>query len=439
MKNKIGIIIAREYAERVSKKSFIITTILMPVLMLLLMVAPALIMSYTSPEAKTIGVIDRTGQIFPLLESSENIKLVNSDLPVDSVTAGNMNGECSGYLVIADNAILNPGTTAIRLYVDGPTTMELEQYLTNEVGHAIETVRLKSYDINNLQEILDNVQANVTLVTQRTDKAEGEETISGTISFAIGLVMAFVLYMFLIMYGQMVMTSIIEEKNNRVLELVVTSVRPFQLMMGKILGVGLVAVTQVLIWGVLLLLMAVFVVPMVMPEAAMADMASFQAGTLDTGADDYEIISAFASVTNVNFIIQMLVYTTIFLLGGFLLYASIFAAIGSAVDNVQDASQLTSFAMIPIILALVCSTSIANAPMSPMATWLSIIPFTSPMVMMTRIPFGIPTWEIVVSIIVLFASFALLVWFAGKIYRVGIFMYGKKPTIKDLIRWARYK
>lgn len=439
MKNKIGIIISREYAERVSKKSFIITTILMPVLMLLLMVAPALIMNFTTQEAKTIGVIDRTGVVFPLLESSENIQLVNSDLPVDSIKAGATSGSCSGYLIIGEDAVVNPQSTAIRLFMDGPTTMEMEQYLTGQVSNAIETVRLQSYDINNLQEILENVKANVTLITQRTDKADNAETMSGSISFAIGLVMAFVLYMFLIMYGQMVMTSIIEEKNNRVLELVVTSVRPFQLMMGKILGVGLVAVTQVVIWGVLLALMAAFVVPMVMPETAMEQMASYQAGTMDVTAENYEMISTIASLTSVGFIVEMVIYTTIFLLGGFLLYASIFAAIGSAVDNVQDASQLTSFAMIPIIIALICSTSIANAPMSTMATWLSIIPFTSPMVMMTRIPFGIPTWEIVVSIVVLFVSFALMVWLAGKIYRVGIFMYGKKPTIKDLIRWAKYK
>ena len=247
------------------------------------------------------------------------------------------------------------------------------------------------------------------------------------VSFFIGLIMTFILYMFLIMYGQMVMTSIIEEKTNRVLELVVSSVRPMDLMLGKIFGIALVAVVQIVIWGVLLCAMSLFVMPAVMPTDAAA-----------AGADP-ELMAAVQHYSSVGFILSLFGYILVFLIGGFLFYASIFAAIGSAVDNVQDASQLTSFAVIPIVIGLLVGMAAGNDPNSQLALWGSMIPLTSPMVMLMRIPFGIPAWQIWVSVAVLYVSFVFMVWVAAKIYRVGIFMYGKKPNIKDLIRWARYK
>ena len=253
--------------------------------------------------------------------------------------------------------------------------------------------------------------------------------------------MAFVLYMFLLMYGQMVMTSIIEEKTNRVLELVVSSVKPVYLMLGKIIGVGLVAVVQIIIWGVLLCLVSAFLLPALIPADVMTQAAMSQAGTLQASADsiDPEMLNAIGLVTSWSFIAKIFGYMLIFLIGGFLFYASIFAAIGSAVDNVQDASQLTSFAVIPIIIGLVIGMTVGTDPNSTLAFWSSIIPFTSPMVMLMRLPFDIPSWQVWLSIGLLYLSFIAMVWVAAKIYRIGIFMYGKKPTIKDLIRWARYK
>lgn len=253
--------------------------------------------------------------------------------------------------------------------------------------------------------------------------------------------MAFILYMFLLMYGQMVMTSIIEEKNNRVLELVVTSVKPMQLMLGKILGVGLVAVVQVVIWGVLLCLISAFVVPAILPESITQQVDMLNAGTLDAAAatTDIDLLQAISVLGSVWFIAKLFGYILLFLVGGFLFYASIFAAIGSAVDNIQDASQLQSFAVLPIIVGLIIGMAAAADPNTPLAFWSSVIPFTSPMVMLIRIPFDIPGWEIWVSVAALYLSFVLMAWFAAKIYRVGIFMHGKKPSLKDLIRWANYK
>lgn len=445
MKSNIGIIIGREFSERVAKKSFLITTLLMPVFMLVLMVAPALIMQFSSPSEKTIAVADRSGLIFgPLAEKAaeaEYLTLTRADnTPVDSLVADT---RYDGVLFIGDDIVDNPSNAVLYLHDAG--SLELEGTIASTIEKVVEDRRLEAYNIADLDRILDEVKADVTLTTRRVDEEQGErDSLSSDISFGIGLFMTFVLYMFLLLYGQMVMTSIIEEKNNRVLELVVSSVKPVQLMLGKIIGVGLVAVVQVAIWAVLICLMAAFLLPALLPADVAAQMAAAQAGgatqaMADGSGTSLEALQAFSLLTSVGYILKIFLYLTVFLIGGFLFYASIFAAIGSAVDNIQDASQLQSFAILPIILALVFSMTVASDPNSPLAFWLSVIPFTSPMVMMARIPFDIPQWQIWTSAAVLYASFVAMAWVAGKVYRVGIFMYGKKPTVKDLVRWARYK
>ena len=238
------------------------------------------------------------------------------------------------------------------------------------------------------------------------------------------------------------MQSVIEEKNNRVLEVVVSSVRPFDLMLGKILGVALVAVVQVLIWGVLIFAVGAIVLPQLMPAEMMAGVQAMQQGMPDAAAMgdmDPEMLQAVAAVTDTGYILKIFVCLLLFVFGGYLLYSAMFAAVGSAVDNVQDASQLQMPVTLPIILALLMMLAVIKDPNSSLAFWFSIIPFTSPVVMMARIPYDIPLWEIVLSLVVLYASFVAMVWFAGKIYRVGIFMYGKKPTFKELLKWVRYK
>ncbi len=437
MKSNISIIIGREFKERVAKKSFIVTTILMPVLMLAFMAAPALIMSLSSPENRTLAVIDNSGIVLPALveHQPENLVLVPTAEPLDSAIRSD---RYNGVLVIGADVAASPKAS---LYMHDASSVELESMLASRIEDAMRDQKLKSYNIDNLQQILDETETNVNLSTIRVDdKGEGEST-SSFLSFGIGLFSTFILYMFLLMYGQMVMTSIIEEKSNRVLELVVSSVKPTQLMLGKILGVGLVAVVQVIIWAILLGAMSMIVMPMLVPDAVMSQVNALNAGTLDTASAsvDVDMLQAISYFGSPVAILSIFGYLLLFLIGGFLFYASIFAAIGSAVDNIQDASQLQSFAVLPIILALVFSFTVAQEPNSTLAVWLSMIPFTSPMVMLCRIPFSIPGWEIAVSVAILYLSFVVMAWISGKIYRVGIFMYGKKPNIKDLIRWARYK
>lgn len=433
----VGIIIRREYLERVKKKSFIFTTLLMPILMLALMVIPTLIMTMSEPEMRNIAVVDRTGRIYPAL--SDKGTITYRQAKTDSINQLLADEAVDAVLVIPDNAM--EGTGMMKLYNKNASSITVETEITDQVNDIIEQQNLRSYDIENLSEILDAVKSNVTLQNIRAEEDGAMSESSTGLSYILGIILTFMLYMLILLYGQMVMTSIIEEKNNRVLELIVSSVSSTKLMLGKICGIGLVAVTQIVLWGVLLALISAFVVPMVMSTQMAADLAAMQAGGVDTSTlvTDIDILQAMSLIGDPMYIINLFVLLLLFLIGGFMLYAAIYAAIGSAVDNIQDASQLQSLVIIPIVFGMIFGMSAGTDPSSGIAVWTSIIPFTSPMVMMARVPFGIPVWEIVVSLVVLYISFFLMVWVAAKIYRVGIFMYGKKPTVKELIKWVSYK
>ena len=438
MNSKIGIIIAREFLQRVTKKSFIITTILFPVLMIGLMIAPALIMAFSTTETKEIYVIDHSGIVAQNLKSSDEVSFVIADEGAPDTLR--THGNSYGVLFIGNNIVEKPGN--VQLYTGEASSMAVERTITSQMEEIIKDEKLKQYNIENINEILRNVETTVTLQTFRTDSDNEESTSSSSmVSYAIGTLLSLVLYMFLLMYGQMVMTSIIEEKNNRVLEVMVSSVEPTQVMVGKILGIGSVAVTQIAIWGVLISSAVGILLPMLLPADIMAQATALNAGTLDSSASnvDADLLGVIAAAGNVAYIVKLFALMAAFLLGGFLFYASMFAAIGSAVDNIQDASQLQTAAIMPIIIALVISMSVATDPNSPLAFWTSLVPFTSPMIMMMRIPFGIATWEIALSLGILYISIIGMIWIAAKIYRVGIFMYGKKPSLKELIRWINYK
>lgn len=438
--SNISIIIQREFNERVRKKSFIITTLLMPVLMIALMAAPALIMQFSRGDEKVIAVIDESGLIAPKLESDEEIRFETTELPTEE--ARRELTEKFGVLWIGGDILENSNN--VRLYANSSSSLALESNITGQIERILETEKLKAYNIENLSQILEQVETKVVMQTFRNDKSQEEDAQaqSSAVATGLGYVLGFILYMFLLIYGAMVMQSVIEEKNNRVLEVMVSSVRPFDLMMGKILGVASVAVVQVLIWGVLIVGVGALVMPHLMPEEVMAGAQAMQQGMPDAAAMtdmNPEMLQAVAAMTNLGYIVKIFVSLLLFVFGGYLLYSAMFAAVGSAVDNVQDASQLQMPITLPIILALLMMLAVIKDPNSPMAFWFSIIPFTSPVVMMARIPYDIPLWEILLSLAVLYASFIGMVWFAAKIYRVGIFMYGKKPTLREMLRWVRYK
>ena len=438
--SNISIIIQREFNERVRKKSFIITTLLMPLLMVALMAAPALIMQFSRGDEKRIAVIDESGLVAPRLESDEELRFEPTDLTTEE--ARRTLTDRFGVLRIGGDILENPSD--VKLYANSSSSLSVESSITDQIERILEAEKLKRYNIDNLQQILDEVKTTVTLQTFRNDKSQEEETHaqSSTVATVTGYVLGFILYMFLLIYGQMVMQSVIEEKNNRVLEVMVSSVRPFDLMMGKILGIASVAVVQVAIWGVLICGIGAAVMSHLMPSDVMASAQAMQQGMPDAAAAsgmDPEMLQAVAAITDLGYIVRIFVCLLLFVFGGYLFYSAMFAAVGSAVDNVQDASQLQTPITLPIILALLMMFAVIRDPNSQMAFWFSVIPFTSPIVMIVRIPYDIPLWEIALSLAVLYASFVGMVWFAAKIYRVGIFMYGKKPTLGELFKWVRYK
>ncbi|MBQ5875276.1 MAG: ABC transporter permease [Alistipes sp.] len=435
--NTIGIIISREFNERVRKKSFIITTILMPLLMIGMMAAPTLMMLFAKGDQKSLVVLDQSGIIAPSLEGDDEITFTPMDITLDEARA---DSNIFGVLWIGSDVVDNPSN--VKLYTNSSSSMSLESNLASQMEKVIERERLKRYDIENLEQIMKDVKVKVSFTTFRNDlseEGEDEEATSSSIAYMLGLVLGMMLYMFLIIYGSMVMTSVIEEKGSRVLDVLVSSVSPFQLMMGKILGVASVAVTQIAIWGVLVCGIGAVVLPALMPEDVMQTVEAVQMGQMTSvEADiDADLLSAVSLATDVGGLVMMFVWLLLFLVGGFLFYSAMFAAVGSAVDSIQDANQLQTPITVPIILALILAMSVFNDPNSTLAFWGSIIPFTSPVVMMARVPFGIPTWQIVLSLVLLYASVVAMAWAAGKIYRVGIFMHGKKPSFKELMSWIR--
>jgi ABC-2 type transport system permease protein len=417
--NKLSLVIKREFMQRVKRKSFIITTLLMPILMIGLMCVPAVIAVVSEPEAKIIAVVDNSNIIGESLQDNEYVNFIAAD-KTSNIDSLKNDKEYYGVLVIGENVVDDPSN--VTLFMHEASSLGLDATISNQLKDRIENVRLQKYNIDNLKEILNDIEADVTIQNIRLDQDESES--SSELAYILGMAMVYILYMFVLLYGQMVMNSIIEEKNNRVLEVMVSSVSPTILMLGKILGIGLVAVTQILIWAALIIGSSAWILPGIISDIATSDSS---------------ILSIVNILGDAGYITSLFAYLILFLIGGFLLYASIFAAIGSSVDNVQDAGQLASIPTFCTIIGLVVGVSVIMDPTSTLATITSIIPITSPLVMIARIPFGIPTWEIITSLIVLYISFMVFVWLAAKIYRVGIFMYGKKPTFAELIRWAKYK
>ena len=438
----IGLIIGREFRERVYKKSFIITTLVMPLLMLLLSAAPALIMEFADTETRKITVVDESNIIAPRLVSNDSavFTISNSDV-AETLISASKDEENFGVLHIGADILEN--TNSARLYTSSSSSMMLEEEIASQIEDIIEQERLKAYNIENLDEILEQVKASVHLTTLRTDKEEDAAASSAIISSTVGLILGFMLYFILVIYGAMVMQSVIEEKSSRILEVMVSTVKPFEMLMGKIFGVALVAALQIVVWGVLVVVISAVVMPAVMPTELLESAKQAQMGVDIAALASQqnlapEMISAVSSLMNVGNVAMTLVLVLLFTIGGFLLYASLYAAVGASVDQAQDAQQLTTPITIPIIIAFVVTMMIMKDPNSPIVFWCSMIPFTSPVVMVARIPSGIPAWEIATSLVALYATFVLCVWGAAKIYKIGIFMHGSKPSLRDLWRWLKY-
>lgn len=427
MSSKINLIIQREFNQRVRKRSFIITTILMPLLMVGIMAVPVLIALYgSSPSAtREIVVIDSSGIVAPALRNEQGLAFQATSMPYDSArTAAEYSG-AYGFLVVGPQIVENP--SELTLYTRESSTLAIESNIREQVRQVIYQKRVEEANVPGLDSILQRLQVRTALATYRIDAQAGEDgevrESSSAASMAISYFMGFIIYMFIFIYGAAIMQGVIEEKSNRIVEVIVSSVKPFQLMMGKIIGMALVALTQFAIWVVLI-------------GGTMIAIRYFAIGSTD--AMPAELGAIVKSLDGI-YLLKMAGAFLVFFTGGYLLYASMFAAVGSAVENAQDTQQLQLPITIPLILAIVVMMNVMRDPTSTLAFWFSIIPFTSPIIMIARMPYGVPMWEIALSAVLLYATFLLIVSLAAKIYRTGIFMYGKKPTLGEMLRWIRYK
>ena len=433
--NKTFIIIQREFATRIKKKSFIILTILMPFIFAALIFLPLWLATIKSDEQKTVMVIDKTEQYAECFKDNASYHFEIGEKNDDKYYEEDSDVEA--VILIKSDLRINPKD--ITIYSRREVPADLLNITSSALNDKIRKDKLAAYDVPGLDNIINDVQEEIVIPTVKRDEV-GTETSSNTyVAMIAGFLTTFMIYMFVMTYGSMVMQSVMEEKTNRIVELMISSVKPFQLMMGKIVGCALVGFVQMIIWGIMLaIILAVCGIMFGMqaqpaPETTMAMMAgpTPQIPTSETEA----MVSALMNLPY----LEMSVMFVIYFIGGYLLYASFFAAVGASVNEQEDSSQFIMPVVIIMVFGLYAAMYSAENTNGPLAFWTSMFPLTSPIVMMVRIPFDVPLWQELLSIFILFGTSILFVWFSGKIYRVGILMYGKKPSVKEMIKWIRYK
>ena len=445
-----GIIISREYLNKVKKKSFIWTTLLVPILVAGLTIGIMVAMMNTKEKTKTIAVVDESGIVLPYLTDSETIHYQPlQGVALDSIKTNLASYGFDGVLSVGQLDTLEK-TVPADLYSPKPFGMELVDNINARINRAVEDYRIASYHIEGLDQILKDVKANIRLRSY-TVSDSGEEKISEAGVYSIlSMILGIFLFMFITLFGGMVMSSVIEEKASRVVEVLVSSVKATELMFGKIIGIALVALTQFLLWIVLsVAIISIGGAVIGFDKLAGGDATEMVSSMGGVDAEQLEAVTAQVSeesglstvvstLTNIPWG-QLIGLFLVYFVFGYLLYASMFAAIGSAVENEGDTQQLQLPLTIPLMLAYIIALYAFRAPDSSIAFWGSIIPFTSPIVMISRLPFGVPAWEIILSIVLLVLTFVLLAWASAKIYKVGILMFGKKSTWKDLWKWFKQK
>ena len=456
---KLGIIIEREYLNKVKKKSFLLTTFGVPILFAAMYAVMIFIMLRTEGDSKRIAVIDNSGIVMEKLENTKQLTFTQLD-ETDPEAVKNRLPEIGAdillYVSPLDSATKSVTATT---YADKPMGMETAEVIEHRINDAVEAYRIDSYGIEGLDQILADVHSNVHLTSYTVDE-EGKETISQSeVYMIISMVLAMGLYMFIAIFSGMVMSSVIEEKSSRVVEVLVSSVKSTELMFGKIIGVALVALTQFLLWIVL----TAFIIGImggvigmdkitgkmdasqVEQIQEMSSMGTNMGGTIDLQAltDTAAVADSptgmqaiLGTLSSLNYT-QIIVCFLLFFIFGYLLYASLFAAIGSAVENEADTQQLQIPVTIPLLIGFFVAFYAFRSLESSLVWWFSMIPFTSPIVMLARIPFGVPTWELALSIGLLVLTFVACAWLSAKIYKVGILMYGKKSSFKDLWKWIK--
>ena len=414
MNGKIWLVARREFSVRVKKRSFIVMTILMPFLMAALVLMPMFLAMIKDGDRKTVAVVDNTGLYAPALKSNASYLFV----PTEKMTAGMRSDstDIDAVVHITGNLVDNPAGAAIYSREEIPA--DLTEYVGAVLTEEARKEKFARYDIPGLDAIIADVQQPVAVATIRwTD--DGEQQSMADLIAATGMLLTFLTYLFVMSYGGMVLQSVAEEKSNRIVELMVSSVRPYQLMMGKIVGIGLVGLFQMLVWAVMLAVIF-------MGVDAMSD----------TGVSADSVAEIFSAVLSLP-LVEIVTLFVLYFIGGYLLYASILAACGASVNDAQDSQQFLMPVMVLMLFAFYAGFYGSTNPDGPLAYWCSFIPFTSPIVMMVRVPYGIPVYEEILSIALLYVSALVLLALSAKVYRTGILMYGKKISFKEMLRWLK--
>lgn len=446
---KISVIIAREFSVRVKKKSFIIMTIVTPVLFAALMVVPGMIMLYSGDtgETRKIMVLDGSGKLSGVFEEGGSYTYIYENGMDAEYVKANFDSLGIYAMLEVSPADENGNVTAVT-YSRKQLNSDFRSSLVRQMSSEFQKLKLEKYEVDNLPDIMRDASYRVPLVTVTLGEDGKEKVDMVEIYMVISYIAAFLIYMFVFMFGSMVMRGVIEEKSNRIIEVIISSVKPVELMLGKITGVALVALTQFFIWVVFAGLLIAGAKSYIgidevqsllssggaLHELQNLDMTAVQKTLMDN-PDAMRVFEAVSGIDYWFIIISFVIYFVF----GYLLYAAMFAAVGSAVDNEADTQQFMMPITIPLVLGLFIMMHTFNYPDSPLSFWASIIPFTSPMVMMARVPFGVPAWEYVLSIVLLVLTFFAVAYVSAKIYRVGILTYGRKPGWKDLLKWMKYR
>ena len=454
----IKTIIAREYMTRVKKKSFLLITFLGPIFFAAVCLLPAIIMNMTNEETKNIALVDESGIIMSRVQDTDLIDFTDyTGQSVDTLKTQMLSKEID---IIVSVSPLDTVTKSVNVtaYADKPISVDMKVAIADQIDEAIEDYRLTLYEMEDLKAILEEVESHVVVDTVKVNEDGNEEVSSSEASMIISLVLAMIIYMFIIMFSGMVMQSVIEEKASRVVEVLVSSVKATELMFGKIIGVACVAMTQFLLWviltfGLVTVVSSVVGFDSVMGSAAVSteQMNQLTESLVPSDANinmnmmttvnmpqEGEMGAMVEALSQINYG-QLIFGFVIYFILGYLLYASFFAAIGSAVENEADTQQLQLPVTIPLMLAFFIAFYAFKAPDSPIVFWGSMIPFTSPIVMLARIPYDVPTWELALSIGILIVTFIGCGWLSAKIYKIGILMFGKKTSFKDLWNWLKQK
>lgn len=439
--NKILLIIQREYLTRVRKRSFIIMTLVGPLLIAAMIIMPVYLSQISSGKMTKVAVLDETGWFFQKFKNQNKIEFqyVQGDINVEKAKALSK-GDFILYIPLPK---LNVPANA-QLFCSDQPGLNVQAYIKSVMKNVVETKRLEAKGID--PEVIKDIKTEINLATIKVDES-GEEKKSNTdVEVGLAYLAGFMIYFFIFMFGAQVMKGVAEEKTNRIVEVIISSVKPFQLMMGKIIGVALVGLTQFMLW-IILTFAFVGVFQTGIMGGDFASIMHSQQGQLTTASGVATSNSgidaaAFSQISDVlgGIDFKVMIFSFLFyFLGGYLLYSSLFAAIGSAVDQQADTQQFMMPVSIPLIFSIISSSVVIQQPDSAFSIWMSMIPFTSPIIMMMRIPFGVPYWQIGLSFGLLVLGFVLTTWFAGKIYRVGILMYGKKVSYRELYKWLWYK